>query len=75
MKIKEYEEIMEKMAEQINASLMSQVDLLKEQNEHLKEVIKLQDKQIDNLLNGMVSFFNIGNDEKEKSSTDINLKK
>ncbi len=63
MKIKEYEEIMEKMAEQINASLMSQVDLLKEQNEHLKEVIKLQDKQIDNLLNGMVSFFNIGNDE------------
>lgn len=75
MKIKEYEEIMEKMAEQINASLMSQVDLLKEQNEHLKEVIKLQDKQIDNLLNGMVSFFNIGNDEKEKSSTDINLAK
>lgn len=63
MKIKEYEEIMEKMAEQINASLISQVDLLKEQNEHLKEVIKLQDKQIDNLLNGMVSFFNIGNDE------------
>ena len=54
------------MAEQINASLMSQVDLLKEQNEHLKEVIKLQDKQIDNLLNGMVSFFNIDNDEKEK---------
>lgn len=75
MKIKEYEEIMEKMAEQINVSLMSQVDLLKEQNEHLKEVIKLQDKQIDNLLNGMVSFFNIGNDEKEKSSTDINLAK
>lgn len=75
MKIKEYEEIMEKMAEQINASLMSQVDLLKEQNEHLKEVIKLQDKQIDNLLNGMVSFFNIDNDEKEKSSTDINLAK
>lgn len=75
MKIKEYEEIMEKMAEQINASLMSQVDLLKEQNEHLKEVIKLQDKQIDNLLNGMVSFFNIGNDEKEKSSTDINIAK
>ena len=75
MKIKEYEEIMEKMAEQINASLMSQVDLLKEQNEHLKEVIKLQDKQIDNLLNGMVSFFNIDNDEKEKSSTNINLAK
>ena len=75
MKIKEYEEIMEKMAEQINASLMSQVDLLKEQNEHLKEVIKLQDKQIDNLLNGMVSFFNIDNDEKEKSSTNINLVK
>ena len=66
---------MKKMAEQINASLMSQVDLLKEQNEHLKEVIKLQDKQIDNLLNSMVSFFNIGNDEKEKSSTDINLAK
>lgn len=75
MKIKEYEEIMEKMAEHINASLMSQVDLLKEQNEHLKEVIKLQDKQIDNLLNGMVSFFNIDNDEKEKSSTNINLAK
>lgn len=75
MKIKEYEEIMEKMAEQINASLISQVDLLKEQNEHLKEVIKLQDKQIDNLLNSMVSFFDIGNDEKEKSSTDINLAK
>lgn len=75
MKVKEYEEILGKMAEQINASLMSQVDLLKEQNEHLKEVIKLQDKQIDNLLNGMVSFFNIGNDEKEKSSTDINIAK
>lgn len=65
---------MGKTAEQINASLISQVDLLKEQNEHLKEVIKLQDKQIDNLLNSMVSFFNIGNDEK-KSSTDINLAK
>lgn len=65
MKIKEYEEIMEKMAEHINASLISQVDLLKEQNEHLKEVIKLQDKQIDNLLNGMVSFFDIDSEDKE----------
>lgn len=65
MKVKEYEEISGKMAEQINASLISQVDLLKEQNEHLKEVIKLQDKQIDNLLNGMVSFFDIDSEDKE----------
>lgn len=75
MKVKEYEEIIGKMAEQINVSLISQVDLLKEQNEHLKEVIKLQDKQIDNLLNGMISFFDIGSEEKEESSTDINLAK
>lgn len=66
MKEKEYEKLLEKLNEQINISLVAQVGFLKEENEHLKEIIKLQGEQINSLYESIGDFFDMfsGNDKK-----------
>lgn len=68
MKLNDYEKIAVKMADHLNASMAMQLSLIKEENERLKEIIKLQEKQIENLEIDIFDFFDIGNENNKDKS-------